>query len=195
MGLAPYGEPKYAEVIRTNLVESNPDGSFRLNLDYFDFLGGTTMTNRRFHQLFGGPPRGAEEPIGQRHMDVARSIQLVCEEMMLRLARRARDVTGCKNLCLAGGVALNCVANGRLLREKIFERIWIQPAAGDAGGALGAALAVWNEQGKRSVAAQGSRPSDLMRGSLLGPEYSDAEVQTALDGYQAVYQRLDRAQL
>ena len=121
MGLAPYGEPKYADAIRRELLDIKPDGSFWLNLDYFNFLRGTTMTNEKFHRLFGGPPRGPEEKIEQRHMDVARSIQLVTEEIMLRLARHAREVTGLKNLCLAGGVALNCVANGLILREKIFE--------------------------------------------------------------------------
>src|SRR6202453_3028900 len=133
MGLAPYGEPAFADVIRRELIEVKSDGSFRLNLDYFYFLRGTTMTNGKFHALFGGPPRGPEEKIERRHMDVARSIQLVTEEIMLKLARHAREVTGSKNLCLAGGVALNCVANGLILREKIFERLWIQPAAGDAG--------------------------------------------------------------
>jgi carbamoyltransferase len=184
MGLAPYGEPKYADAIRENLVDLKPDGSFRLNMDYFDFLGGTTMTNGRFHRLFDGPPRRAEDPIEQRHMDVARSIQLVCEEMMLRLARRARDLTGCVNLCLAGGVALNCVANGRILREKIFGRLWIQPAAGDAGGALGAALAAWHSKEARTPAA-----SDSMGGALLGPEYSEDEIVAVLKGHNAVYRR------
>ena len=184
MGLAPYGEPKFADAIRANLVESKPDGSFRLNLDYFDFLGGTTMTNRRFHQLFGGPTRGADEPILQRHMDVARSVQLVCEEMIPRLARRAREVTGCSNLCLAGGVALNCVANGHILREKIFERIWIQPAAGDAGGALGAALAAWHRNNARTPDA-----NDSMRGALLGPEFSDDEIETVLKSHNAIFRR------
>jgi carbamoyltransferase len=184
MGLAPYGEPKYADAIRENLVELKPDGSFRLNLGYFNFLGGTTMTNGRFHRLLGGPPRGPEEPIEQRHMDAARSIQLVCEEMVLRLARRARDVAGCDHLCLAGGVALNCVANGRILREKIFRRLWIQPAAGDAGGALGAALAAWHSKEARTPDA-----NDSMRGALLGPEYSGDEIEAVLKGHQAVYRR------
>jgi carbamoyltransferase len=184
MGLAPYGEPRYADAIRANLVDLKSDGSFRLNMDYFDFLGGTTMTNGRFHRLLGGPPRGGEEPIEQRHMDAARSIQLVCEEMMLRLARRARDVTGCDNLCLAGGVALNCVANGRILREKIFGRLWIQPAAGDAGGALGAALAAWHSREERTPAA-----NDSMGGALLGPEYSESEIEAALKGHHAAYSR------
>jgi carbamoyltransferase len=184
MGLAPYGEPKYVGVIRENLLELKPDGSFRLNLDYFNFLGGTTMTNGRFHRLFGGPPRGAEQPIEQRHMDVARSIQVVCEDMMLRLARRARDVTGCNNLCMAGGVALNCVANGRILREKIFERLWIQPAAGDAGAALGAALAAWHSKEERTP-----HVSDSMRGALLGPEYSNDEIEAVLKEHNAVFTR------
>jgi carbamoyltransferase len=190
MGLAPYGEPKYADAIRANLMDAKPDGSFRLNLDYFDFLGGTSMTNVRFHQLFGGPPRGADDPVEQRHMDVARSIQLVCEEIMLRLARHARELTGCANLCLAGGVALNCVANGRILREKIFERVWIQPAAGDAGGALGAALAAWHSTEPRIRSG-----NDSMRGSLLGPEYSDAEIESALIAHNAVYRRCSNEEL
>jgi carbamoyltransferase len=146
MGLAPYGEPKFVEVILDNLLDLKADGSFWLNLDYFDFLRGTTMTNERFHALFSGPPRKPEHEIERRHMDVARSIQVVTEEVMLRLARHARALTNLPNLCLAGGVALNCVANGRILKEKIFDRLWIQPAAGDAGGALGAALAAWNQQ-------------------------------------------------
>ncbi|MGB8368110.1 MAG: carbamoyltransferase [Limisphaerales bacterium] len=187
MGLAPYGEPKYADVIRRELLDIKPDGSFWLNLDYFDFLRGTTMTNEKFHQLFGGPPRRPEEKIEQRHMDVAHSIQLVTQEIMLLLARHAREVTGLKNLCLAGGVALNCVANGLILREKIFERIWIQPAAGDAGGALGAALAAWHlhkEAPPRVVS-----PTDSMQASLLGPEYSDDEIEAALRAHGAVYQK------
>jgi carbamoyltransferase len=191
MGLAPYGEPKYADAIRRELLDIKPDGSFWLNLDYFNFLRGTTMTNEKFHRLFGGPPRGPEEKIEQRHMDVARSIQLVTEEIMLRLARHAREVTGLKNLCLAGGVALNCVANGLILREKIFERIWIQPAAGDAGGALGAALAAWHlhkEAPPRVVS-----PTDSMQASLLGPEYSDEEIEAALRAHGAVFQKLENA--
>src|SRR5208282_692517 len=184
MGLAPYGEPKYADVILRELLDLKADGSFWLNLDYFDFLTGTTMTNGKFHDLFGGPPRRPEEPIQQRHMDAARSIQVATEEVMLRLARHARQLTGQKNLCLAGGVALNCVANGRILREKIFERLWIQPAAGDAGGALGAALAAWHSKEARTPAA-----NDSMGGALLGPEYSESEIEAALKGHQAVYRR------
>ncbi|HZM01886.1 MAG TPA: carbamoyltransferase [Candidatus Saccharimonadales bacterium] len=189
MGLAPYGEPKYAQAILTHLLDLKPDGSFWLNLDYFDFLRGTTMTNDRFAQLFGGPPRGPEDPIEQRHMDVARSIQTVTEEVMLRLARHARELTGQKNLCMAGGVALNCVANGRILREKIFDRLWIQPAASDAGGALGATLAAWNLDQPPSPPSSFPK-TDAMRGSLLGPEYSDDEIETALRAHGAKYQRL-----
>ena len=189
MGLAPYGEPKFAGAISKDLLDIKPDGSFWLNLDYFNFLRGTTMTNEKFHKLFGGPPRGPEEKIGQRHMDVARSIQLVTEKIMLLLARHAREVTGQKNLCMAGGVALNCVANGRILKEKIFERIWIQPAAGDAGGALGAALAAWyaNKENQRVAI-----PADSMQTSLLGPGFSDDEIETMLRSHNAVFQRLEK---
>jgi carbamoyltransferase len=189
MGLAPYGEPEFADAIRRELLDVKPDGSFWLNLDCFNFLSGTTMTNKKFHQLFGGPPRGPEEKITQRHMNVARSIQLVTEEIMLLLARHARDVTGQKNLCLAGGVALNCVANGIILREKIFEHLWIQPAAGDAGGALGAALAVWCADRKNLRVPV---VPDAMQASLLGPEFSDDEIETLLRSHHAVFQKLDR---
>ncbi len=215
MGLAPYGEPKYAPAIYENLIDLKPDGSFWLNLDYFAFLRSFVMTNRKFHRLFGGPPRPPESPIEPRHMDVAASIQAVTNEVMLRLARHARAVTGQKNLCLAGGVALNCVANGLILRQKIFDRIWIQPAAGDAGGALGAALAVAADARRRSLESrlqaeksssgehsvpmppEGGTPNkcDAMRGALLGPEFSEAEIRAILDGHQAVYQRLDDSAL
>ncbi len=192
MGLAPYGEPKYAGAIRRELLDIKPDGSFWLNLDYFNFLSGTTMTNERFHKLFGGPPRGGEEKIEPRHMDVARSIQLVTEEIMLLLARHAREITGQKNLCLAGGVALNCVANGLMLKEKIFENLWIQPAAGDAGGALGAALAAWHGQGGAAQARVQPKPGgDAMQASLLGPAYSDDEIEATLRSHGAVYQKLE----
>ena len=189
MGLAPYGEPKFADAIRRELLDIKTDGSFWLNLDYFNFLRGTTMTNEKFHGLFGGSPRGPEEKITQRHMDVARSIQLVTEEIMVRLARHAREVTGQKNLCLAGGVALNCVANGIILREKIFDNIWIQPAAGDAGGALGAALAAWyaNKENLRTAAT-----TDSMQASLLGPGYSDDEIEAVLRSHNAVFQKLEK---
>ena len=193
MGLAPYGEPKYASAIRRELIDVKPDGSFRLNLDYFNFLRGTTMTNEKFHALLGGPPRGPEEKIEQRHMDVARSIQLVTEEIMVKLARHAREVTGSKNLCLAGGVALNCVANGQILREKIFERIWIQPAAGDAGGALGAAFAAWHlhqDAPTRTVST-----TDAMQSALLGPEFSDDEIEATLRTNGAMFHKLEKSAL
>lgn len=170
MGLAPYGEPRFRNVILSELIDLRPDGSFRLNLDYFNFLTGLTMTNERFASLFAGPRHEPEEPLTQRHADVARSLQVVVEEVMLRMARHAHEVTGSRHLCLAGGVALNCVSNGRILREGPFEKIWIQPAAGDAGGALGAALIAWHEYAgqPRTVSATGA---DSQRGSLLGPQY------------------------
>ena len=196
MGLAPYGEPAFEQVILDRLIHLKPDGSFRLNMDYFDFLRGQRMTNHRFHDLFGGPPRTPEGSFDQRHFDVARSIQKVTEEVILRLARHARKLTGLPNLCMAGGVALNCVANGRIVHEKIFDRIWIQPAAGDSGGALGAALTAWHG----ALAAKGEksrslRPRDSMRGALLGPSFRDADIQSALDRYKAVYTHLSDADL
>jgi carbamoyltransferase len=189
MGLAPYGEPKYVDAIYEHLVEVKADGSLRLNLEYFQFLRSLRMTNAKFDQLFGGPPREPETPVEQRHMDVARSIQVVTEQVMLRLANHAREVTGLKNLCLAGGVALNCVANGLIQREKIFEHIWIQPAAGDAGGALGAALAVWHMQKDKPQPRTIIQP-DAMQGAFLGPEFSDEEIESVLKQHGAVYQRL-----
>ncbi len=190
MGLAPYGEPRFASLIRDHLIDLRPDGSFHLNLEYFKFLTGFTMTNGRFHRLFGGPPRDPGSPIEPRHGDVARSIQLVTEEAILLLARRAREMAGSENLCMAGGVALNCVANGRVLREGPFKRLWIQPAAGDAGGALGAALACWHSrpEGRARVLAG---PRDSMRGSLLGPDCPEDEIATALSAHHAVFERLD----
>jgi len=175
-----------SDLIRSELLDLKPDGSFWLNLEYFDFLHGVTMTNARFHRLFGGPPRDPEEPVTPRHCDVARSIQVVTEEALLRLARHARERTGQRHLCLAGGVALNCVANGRILREAGFERIWIQPAAGDAGGALGAALAAWHQHHPREVVPG----RDLMQGALLGPAFTDAEIEAVLQREGAVYERL-----
>lgn len=193
MGLAPYGEPRCAAAIRDHLVSLHDDGSFRLNLDYFDFLRRDRMTNDRFHRLFGGPPRRPDEPVTARHCDIARSIQSVTEEIMLRLARRAREITGSPRLCLAGGVALNCVANGRIRAAGIFDDIWIQPAAGDSGGALGAALAAWHTRhgGGGSAAA----PRDRMRGALLGPGYSNEEIRRSLDARGAVYQFLGDEEL
>jgi len=189
MGLAPYGEPKYIQTIYENLIDLKPDGSFWLNLEYFAFLRQTEMTNQKFHRLFGGPPRPPDTEIEQRHMDVARSIQDVTDEIMLRLARHAHEITKSKNLCLAGGVALNCVANGRILREKIFENIWIQPAAGDAGGALGAALAGW--YANHPEATRKPLPGDSMQGALLGPDLPESEIENALTSHNAVYERFD----
>jgi carbamoyltransferase len=195
MGLAPYGEPRFVEAIHDRLIDLKADGSFWLNLEYFDFVRGGRMTNGKFHRLFGGPPRKPDQPLETRHADVARSIQSVTEEILLRLARHARDITGQKNLCLAGGVALNCVANGKILREKIFDRIWIQPAAGDAGGALGAALAVWCNRSGAVHPARKPAANDAMRGALLGPEYSDAEIEATLRSHRAAYERLDEQTL
>jgi carbamoyltransferase len=187
MGLAPYGEPEYAGIIRRELLDIKPDGSFWLNMDYFDFLQGTSMANKNFYKLFGGPPREPEAKIEQRHMNVARSIQLVTEEIMVLLARHVREFTGQKNLCMAGGVALNCVANGLILKENIFERVWIQPAAGDAGGALGAALAAWYSDHPRAAAS-----ADTMKSSLLGPEFCDNEIEAMLRSHNAIFEKLER---
>lgn len=198
MGLAPYGEPRFADRIRRELIDLKSDGSFRLNLEYFGFLLGRSMANERFHALFDGPPRKPEDPIEARHLDVARSIQVVTEEVMLALAREARALTGLPNLCLAGGVALNCVANGVVQRAGIFDRIWIQPAAGDAGGALGAALMGWQDLQKKSavrVCPRSPEDSDAMLGSLLGPEFTDDEIATALRNEGAVYRRLTETEL
>src|SRR5467141_3231275 len=178
MGLAPYGEPKYVELILRELIDLKDDGSFRLNMKYFNYGVGLTMTNARFERLFGGPPRKPESRLTQRDMDLARSIQEVTEEIMLRMARHVAQETGLKNLCLAGGVALNCVANGRILREGLFDRIWIQPAAGDAGGALGAALFVWNQCLEKPRRADGGK--DFQQGSYLGPGYSKEEIRQYL---------------
>ena len=178
MGLAPYGKPTYKQLILDNLIDIKPDGTFRLNMEYFDFCTGLTMTGKKFNQLFGGPPKKPEEPVTSKEMDLARSIQEVTEEVMLRLGRTIHAETGMKNLCLAGGVALNCVANGRLLREGPFESIWIQPAAGDAGGALGAALGVWFEHLKNDRKSTGR---DLMQGCYLGPAYSNEQIKDFLE--------------
>jgi carbamoyltransferase len=194
MGLAPYGEPKYVESIRTHLVDVKEDGSLQLNLDYFQFLRGWRMTNAKFDALFGGPRRLPETPVEQRHMDIARSIQVVTEEVLLRLARHARKLTGLPRLCMAGGVALNCVANGRILREKIFEEIWIQPAAGDAGGALGAALAVWHMRPDDPQPRSVQFP-DSMQGAFLGPEFSADEIESVLRSHRAAYRQMDTASL
>ena len=185
MGLAPYGEPTYVNRILDNLLDLKPDGSFRLNLKYFGYLDGLTMTNAKFSELFDGPPRKSEAEISQREMNLARSIQVVTEDIVLRMARTARHLTESDNLCLAGGVALNCVANGRLLQEKVFENIWIQPAAGDAGGALGAALMVWYQIQKHPRVADGVH--DQMQGAYLGPAFDEQEIGDFLQarGYPA----------
>ncbi len=174
MGLAPYGEPKYVDTILTNLIDIKDDGSFRLNMKYFDFVSGLTMTNEKFNRLFGGKPRKPESELTQREMDLARSVQDVTEIVMLKTARHLRKETGEKYLALAGGVALNCVANGKILRENIFDDIWIQPAAGDAGGALGAALFTWYQYYGNNREADNKH--DFQKGSYLGPEFSDEEI-------------------
>jgi carbamoyltransferase len=186
MGLAPYGRPVYQDLILEHLVDLKPDGSFWLNMDYFNYCQGLTMTNRRFHRLFGGPPRLPESPLEQRHMDVAASIQAVTEEAVLRMGRYLRTRTGLKHLALAGGVALNCVANGRLLREVDFDNLWIQPAAGDAGGALGAALFVWYQ-----LLNKPRRPEihDAQQGSFLGPSFTTDQIAQFLAGRGSPGQR------
>jgi carbamoyltransferase len=188
MGLAPYGEPKYVDRILDHLVDLKADGTFRLDMEYFNYATGLTMTNRRFADLFDGPPRTPETRISQKEMDIARSIQAVTEEVVLRLARTVQRETGLENLCMAGGVALNCVANGRVLREGPFRDLWIQPAAGDAGGALGAALVAWYEYHAQPRTVQ---VPDAMAGSYLGPRYSAAEIRAQLDAQGAVYEELD----
>ncbi len=174
MGLAPYGEPKYKDSILSELMDLKEDGSFKLNMKYFNYCAGLTMTNKKFEQLFGGPPRKPESRLTQRHMDLARSVQVVTEEVMLRMARHVYKETGLKNLCLAGGVALNCVGNGRLLREGPFENIWIQPAAGDAGGALGAALFVWYQYLENKRITDNNK--DFQKGSYLGPQFNNGHI-------------------
>lgn len=224
MGLAPYGEPKYVDLILNHLIALKEDGTFRLNMEYFNYATGLTMTNQKFDRLFGGPPRKAESKLTQREMDIASSIQKVTEEVVLRLANTVKKELDVEYLCLAGGVALNCVANGRILRESGFKDIWIQPAAGDAGGALGAALAVWYQYHEQPRGLQKSEVTshelevtsqkevqldtlvvkekprrvavaDRMKGSYLGPKFSDAEILDYLDAVQAKYHRLDDEEL
>ena len=190
MGLAPYGEPVYRELILKHLVDLKLDGSFRLDMRYFDYVAGLTMTNGRFDALFGGRARRADEPLTQREMDIAASIQSVADEVMLRCARHVAKETGMRNLVLAGGVALNCVANGRILAEGIFDRIWIQPAAGDAGGALGAALFTWHQLLDKPRSADGIH--DTQRGSLLGPKFTHDDIVRTLDAAGAKYHRIER---
>lgn len=175
MGLAPYGEPQYVDMIKEHIIDIKDDGSFKLDMSYFNYTSGLTMTSNKFHKLFGAPPRKGEGELDQREMDLAASIQAITEEIMIKLAYHAAKVTGSKNLCLAGGVALNCVGNGKLLEKKIFDNIWIQPAAGDAGGALGGAYSVYYQEfdNKRTV---NSNEMDKMKGAYLGPKFSDDEI-------------------
>jgi carbamoyltransferase len=193
MGLAPYGVPRYADLIRDKLITVADDGSFQLDMSYFDYATGLTMTNKKFDALFGGPPRTSESEVTQREMDLAASVQEVTEEIVLQLARGIAEETGERNLCLAGGVALNCVANGILLREKIFDSIWIQPAAGDAGGALGAGLSTWylHHNNERTTATE----RDAMKGAYLGPEFTDNEIETELAACGANLKKLSEAEM
>jgi carbamoyltransferase len=188
MGLAPYGRPVYTDTIREHLIDIKPDGSFWLNMNYFHYGHGLTMTGPRFHRLFGGPPRLPESMLEQRHMDLAASIQAVTEEIVLRMGRDLHAQTGLRNLVLAGGVALNCVANGRLLREGLFENIWIQPAAGDAGGALGAALFVWHQLLEKPRLVTGT---DFQKGSFLGPSFTSSAIRHFLQQREIPYQRIE----
>lgn len=192
MGLAPYGEPKYTDLIYKHLIDLKEDGTFRLNMDYFNYAAGLTMTNDKFHRLFGGPPRKSESTLTQKEMDLARSVQDVTEEVMLRLARSVQKETGVKNLCLSGGVALNCVANGKILKAKIFDEIFIQPAAGDAGGALGAALSAHYEYKNHPRKVN---PNDSMKGSYLGPSFTNEQIKSSLDKLNAKYTYLDDSKI
>ena len=193
MGLAPYGEPRYVQTIYDHLIDLKEDGSFKMNMEYFDYCAGLRMTNGKFAKLFGGPAREPESKLTQREMDLARSLQEVTEEVMLRMTRHVQKETGEKNLVMAGGVALNCVGNGRILREGPFENIWIQPAAGDAGGALGAALFVWYRylSNPRSV----TNGRDSQRGSYLGPDFDDDQIEHFLKMNEVPYRKLDREEL
>ena len=188
MGLAPYGEPKYVDVIYENLLDLKEDGTFKLNMDYFNYCTGLTMTNTKFDKLFDGPPRMPESELSQREMDIAASIQVVTEDVVLKLANSIHQETGVENLCLAGGVALNCVANGRILREGPFNRVWIQPAAGDAGGSLGAANIVWHEYLDKPRQVKGS---DAMRGSYLGPQYGQEQIESSFKELGAKYELME----
>ncbi|MFH1525520.1 MAG: carbamoyltransferase [Bacteroidota bacterium] len=192
MGLAPYGEPKYVDLILSELMDLKEDGSYKMNMKYFNYCTGLTMTNDRFHKLFGGPPREPESKLTQKEMDLARSVQDVTEEVMLRTARHIKKVTGKKYLCLAGGVALNCVANGKILRENLFDDIWIQPAAGDAGGALGAALFTWHQYLNKERTADNKR--DFQLGSYLGPDYDD-EIESYLDENNIPFQKIEKTEI
>jgi len=189
MGLAPYGEPKYANLIRDHLIDLKEDGSFRMDMKYFNFLGGLTMTNSRFDDLLGGPVRKSETNLGQREMDIAASLQVVTEEVMLKMSRYVRKLTGMKSLCLAGGVALNCVGNGKILKEKVFDELWIQPAAGDAGGAAGVALCIWHKVLKNERKLVNG--NDSMKGSYLGPKFDSETIREYLDQNNFPYIQYD----
>ena len=193
MGLAPYGEPKYVQTIYDHLIDLKEDGSFRMNMEYFDYCAGLRMTNKKFDALFGGPPREGESKLTQREMDLARSLQEVTEEIMLRMSRHVQNATGEDNLVLAGGVALNCVGNGRVVREGPFKKIWIQPAAGDAGGALGAALLVWHMYLGNPRTADGIH--DIQQGSYLGPDFDDDAIETFLSQNSIPSRKLSREEL
>ena len=193
MGLAPYGEPRYSDLIKEKLITIASDGSFQLDMSYFDYATGLTMTNKKFNSLFGGPPRKSETELTQREMDLAASVQKVTEDIVINIAKVIAKETGEKNLCLAGGVALNCVANGVLLREKVFDNIWIQPAAGDAGGALGAALSIWYLHHKKERNSSSNR--DSMKGAFLGPGFEDNEIESKLKSLGAVYIKLSEEDL
>ena len=193
MGLAPYGEPRYVDLIKSHLIDIKEDGSFHLDMSYFDYCVGLTMTNEKFHNLFGGPPRQAETELSQREMDLAASIQKITEEVVIKLAKAIAKETGEKNLCLAGGVALNCVVNGILSRENIFDNIWIQPAAGDAGGSLGAALAAWHISYNKDRVLSDER--DEMSGSYLGPSFSNEDIEDFLSDCGAKFHKFDEQNL
>ena len=188
MGLAPYGQPNYVKKIKDNLIDIKDDGTFKLDISYFKYHRGFRMTSQKFHKLFGAPPRSRETELNQFHMDLAASIQVVTEEIVIKLARSLKKETGIKNLCLAGGVALNCVANGKLINEKIFDDIWIQPASGDAGSALGAALIAWHDDLKKEREVN---PNDSMKGAYLGCEFSNQEIVSYLKGINAPFQELE----
>jgi carbamoyltransferase len=192
MGLAPYGEPKYADLIQERLIDLKADGSFRMDMSYFNYCQGLTMTSAKFHRLFGGPQREPQGPITEREMDIAASIQQVTQEIMLRMARHSLQVTGERNLCLAGGVALNCVGNGKILADGVAENMWVQPSAGDAGGSLGTALFIWHQLLENERVAD---EDDLQRGSFLGPRFNDQKIRECLDAAETPYKRFNDDQL
>jgi len=193
MGLAPYGEPKYVDIIKKELIDIKEDGSFKMNMKYFDYCAGLTMTNKRFNKLFGGEPRKPESKLTQKEMDLARSVQEVTDEIVLKIGKHLHKVTKTENICLAGGVALNCVANGKLLREGNFKKVWIQPASGDAGGALGAALSVW--YGYLDNVRVADNKNDSMNGAYLGPEYNDEEILSFLKENDVVFEKRSKEEI